>query len=51
MSINYQTFARFVEIDELDLEYQRITSNIYDVVDVDAALETIFQLGRSSVWE
>ena len=46
MSINYQTFARFVEVDELDLEYQRITSNIYDVVDVDAALETIFQYHR-----
>lgn len=44
--INYTTFARYVEHDELELEYQRICENINLISDVSSALETIFQYHR-----
>ena len=44
--INYGTFAKFVEHDTLELEYQKICENINLITDVPAALETIFQYHR-----
>lgn len=46
--INYKTFAKFVEHDELELEYQRICENINLITDVPSALETIFQYHRKN---
>jgi hypothetical protein len=46
MSVNYDVFSQFVEVDELELEYEKVTKNIFEVVDVDEALETIFQYHR-----
>jgi len=44
--LNYETFAKFVEHDPLELEYQRICENINLIIDVPPALETIFQYHR-----
>jgi len=44
--VNYNTFAKFVEHDALELEYNRICQNINLIKDVPAALETIFQYHR-----
>jgi hypothetical protein len=44
--INYTTFAKFVEHDELELEYERICKNINLITDVPSALETIFRYHR-----
>lgn len=46
--INYKTFAKFVEHDALELEYQRICENINLISDVPSALETIFQYHRKN---
>lgn len=44
--VRYDTFARFIEHDPLELEYQKICENINLINDVPAALETIFQYHR-----
>jgi hypothetical protein len=44
--INYSTFSKFVESDDLELEYERIKQNIFDINDVDGALKTIFDYHR-----
>ena len=44
--INYETFSKFIEWDELDLEYDKVTRNIKGVEDVTSALDTIFKYHR-----
>jgi hypothetical protein len=44
--INYESFGKFVEHNELDLEYHRVTQDVFDIEDVDSALEIIFQYHR-----
>jgi hypothetical protein len=48
MSVNYDVFSQFVEVDELELNYEKITKNIFEVVDLDTALEIIFQYHRKN---
>ena len=44
--INYESYSKFVEHNELDLEYYRVTQDVFDIEDVDSALEIIFQYHR-----
>lgn len=44
--IDYGVFSKFVESDDLELEYHEITSDINSVKDVPHALEVIFQYHR-----
>ena len=46
--INYNTFSKFIEWDELDLEYERVTQNIKEIEDVPSALDTIFKYHRKN---
>ena len=45
--INYNSFGKFVEHDELELQYHSVTQNIFDIKDTDAALDIIFRYHRS----
>jgi len=44
--IDYKTFSKFVENDELELEYDRVTHDISKISDVPHALDTIFKYHR-----
>lgn len=44
--INYESFSKFIQHDKLDLEYHKITQNIFEIKDVDYALEIIFKYHR-----
>lgn len=44
--INYESFSKFIEWDELDLEYDKVTHNIKEVKNVTNALDTIFKYHR-----
>lgn len=44
--INYKSFGKFIEHNELDLEYHRVTQDIFSIEDVDSALEIIFKYHR-----
>lgn len=44
--IDYNVFSEFIESDILELEYQKITKNIFNVKDEEAALEVIFNYHR-----
>lgn len=44
--IKYDTYSKFVEHDELSLEYDRVTQNIDNCEDVEHALDTIFKYWR-----
>ena len=44
--INYESYSKFVEHNELDLEYYRVTQDVFGIEDVDSALEIIFQYHR-----
>jgi len=44
--INYNSFNKFVEYDQLDLDYFKVTQNVFSITDVDSALEIIFQYHR-----
>ena len=44
--INYESYSKFVEHNELDLEYYRVTRDVFGIEDVDSALEIIFQYHR-----
>jgi hypothetical protein len=46
MRINYDTYGKFVEHDELNLEYHRVTQNIFQIKDVEHALDVIFRYHR-----
>lgn len=45
--INYNSFGKFVEHDELELQYHSVTQNIFDVKDTEGALDVIFRYHRS----
>ena len=45
--INYNSFGKFIEHDELELQYHSVTQNIFDIKDTDAALDIIFRYHRS----
>lgn len=44
--INYESFGKFIEHNELDLEYHRVTQDVFEIEDVDTALEIIFKYHR-----
>lgn len=44
--LDYTIFSKFIENDDLELEYQKITDDIFNVIDENTALETIFQYHR-----
>ena len=44
--INYESFGKFIEHNELDLEYHRVTQDVFEIEDVDFALEIIFKYHR-----
>jgi len=44
--INYESYSKFVEHNELDLEYHRVTQDVFGNQDLDSTLETIFQYHR-----
>ena len=44
--INYESYSKFVEHNELDLEYYRVTQDVFGNQDLDSTLETIFQYHR-----
>jgi len=44
--INYESFGKFIEHNELDLEYHRVTQDVFEIEDVDAALDIIFKYHR-----
>jgi hypothetical protein len=44
--INYESYGKFVEHNELDLEYHRVTQDVFSIEDVDSALEIIFKYHR-----
>lgn len=44
--INHKTFGKFVDYDELSLEYDTVTQNITEQKDVDYALDVIFRYHR-----
>lgn len=46
MMINYNSFNKFFQVDTLDLEYHKITSNIRAVTDREHALSVIFDYHR-----
>lgn len=46
--INYESYGKFVEHNELDLEYHRVTQDVFEIEDVDTALEIIFKYHREN---
>lgn len=48
LTVNYDTFSHFFETDDLALEYEKVTKNIFDVSDTDAALDIIFKYHRKN---
>lgn len=46
--INYDSYSKFVEHDELELNYHRVTQDVFDIDDVESALEIIFQYHRKN---
>jgi len=44
--INYESYGKFIEHNELDLEYHRVTQDVFEIEDVDFALEIIFKYHR-----
>jgi len=44
--INYNSFSKFIEVDDLDLEYHKITTNIFEVTDREHAEKIIFDYHR-----
>lgn len=46
--INYESYGKFVEHNELDLEYHRVTQDVFEIEDVDTALEIIFKYHRQN---
>jgi hypothetical protein len=44
--INYTAFSKFVDVDELELEYHRIISDIFSITDRDYAEDVIFRYHR-----
>ena len=44
--INYESYGKFIEHNELDLEYHRVTRDVFEIEDVDSALEIIFKYHR-----
>jgi len=44
--INYESFGKFIEHNELDLEYYKVTQDVFSIEDVDSALEIIFKYHR-----
>jgi hypothetical protein len=44
--LNYDTYGKFVEHDPLDLEYHRVTQDVFEIKDIDNALDVIFRYHR-----
>jgi hypothetical protein len=44
--INYNSFSKFIESDDIELEYHKVTSNIFEVTDREYAENIIFEYHR-----